>query len=154
VKWRSKVTAALRKDLYRSAKVVMAATVGMVMLVAVVVASARTAKVGRVVEQMVTSWSAIARVRSLCCALRMDDLFSELAPVGLFNSLGSAAPVRLGIADWRKGFVDVCCGYSGSAIVGICIGCCIGCCCCCEKSDMTFCGMGAKVFVGLKGCGV
>ena len=38
----------------------------------------------------------------------VDCLFSELAPVELFNRLVSPAPVRLGSIDWRKGFVEVC----------------------------------------------
>ena len=65
---------------------------------------------------------------------------SELAPVGLFSSFGSAAPVALGNIDWRNGFVDVGCCCIGSAIVGSCI------CCCCEKSGTPFCGIGARLF--------
>lgn len=52
---------------------------------------------------------------------------SELAPVGLLRSFGSAMPVAVGNMDCLKGLVDVCCGCNGSAIVGICI----GICCCC-----------------------
>ena len=77
------------------------------------------------------------------------ERLSELAPVGLLSSFGSAMPVGLGSIDCRNGFVDVCCGCMGSAIVGICI-----CCCCCEKSGMPFCGIDGMLLCGLKGCGV
>ena len=38
----------------------------------------------------------------------VDDLVKELAPLGLFKSLGSVAPGAPGSIDCRKGFVDVC----------------------------------------------
>lgn len=77
----------------------------------------------------------------------VEERLSELAPVGLLRSFGSAAPVADGSMDCRKGLVDVCCCCKGSAIVGSGIG-------CCEKSGTPFCGIGARLFCGLNGCGV
>ena len=89
----------------------------------------------------------------LCCAKLGDCLAKGFVDERLseFPPVGSPAPVRLGNMDWRKGFVEVGCCCRGSAIVGSCI---CGCCCCCEKSGTPFWGIGARLFCGLKGCGV
>lgn len=81
----------------------------------------------------------------LCFAKGFVDVrFSAVAPVAL------AIPVAAGGSiDCLNGFVEVCCGCSGSAIVGICI-----CCCCCEKSGTPFCGIDDSVLCALNGCGV
>jgi hypothetical protein len=70
-----------------------------------------------------------------------DRLRGVLTPAGLFSILGSVGPMGAGgIIDCRNGFVEVCCGCSGSAIDGMfCTG------CCCEKTGMPFCGIGDSV---------
>ena len=56
---------------------------------------------------------------------------------GLLINLGSAVTLILaGSWDWRNGLVDVCCGCSGSAIVGS--SCCWG---CRAKLGIPFCGI-------------